>query len=120
MFDHSTFYAIAAGAAVAALLLLVAHVLLWPYQSQLHIVAKYTVGVACLNLGITLAAVLLADVRMALVVWAVSGTGGVVIASCWWLRGVIAQRREVRGEILELMDRARGRHGTGERGTEGD
>lgn len=72
--------AIAAGAALTALLLAGSHLWLWETRSGLWLVWRYAIGVAALNAGCTLSALLLNDIRLAVVPWCIAGAGGLVVA----------------------------------------
>lgn len=74
------FGAILAGGGLAALLLAGAHLGLWEKRSGLWLVWRYTIGVASLNAGVSLVALLLGDVRLAVVPWCVAVVGGGVVA----------------------------------------
>lgn len=73
------FAAIAAGGALAALLLTCVHLGFWEERSGMWLPKRYTIGVACLNAGIDLTALLLGDVRLAVVPWCIAAMGGGVI-----------------------------------------
>lgn len=85
--------AIFLGSCLASALLILSHLALW--QRRLSLSARYTVGVACIGVGVTISAALLAEWIVAIVFWPVAGAGGATVVVLHWWR---AQRNEPPGE----------------------
>lgn len=86
------FQAIFSGALLTLILLVTAHFILWPYRMIMRRVHSYVVGVTCIGMGVTLAAFLMEHWIVAITFWAVTGPGGLAIASAWLIRWMIAER----------------------------
>lgn len=78
--------AILAGGALAALLLACVHLGFWEQRTGMWLPKRYTIGVACLNAGIDLAALLLGDLRLALVPWFIAIFGGLTVVGLHFWR----------------------------------
>src|SRR5687768_13587179 len=96
--------AILIGCLVAGLYLALAHVLCWGKGEPL---AAYTIGTVGLNLGVTVAGVILKDTRLMVVPWVVSIAGGSVVVLCWQVRGwweEWGRRNKLAKQVLEYAD----------------
>lgn len=87
------FQAIVAGGLVAAVLLTLCHLLLWEARPNLALVPRYTIGVACLNLGVTVTGWILGFWLLPIVVWSIAGMGGAAVASLHIWREAVTRRR---------------------------
>lgn len=101
------FQAVFAGSFLTCILLIVAHVALWPYRDRMRRVHSYIVGTACIGVGITLTALLLQQWIIAITFWSVAGPGGFAIAAAWWIRGV-GVREEGVSIADDIIARAKG------------
>lgn len=106
------FASVLAGAILSTALLLAAHLGLWPHRARVHPVAAYTIGTTCLGLGATVTAGLLDIWLIAITFWTLAGCGGALIASCWWVRGALAERDAKRGRADTLIAAAQDDDGT--------
>lgn len=103
------FTAAFAGGGVAATLLTLAHLLWWDSRPNLPLVARYTIGVACLNTGLIVTGAILADLRLVVLPWIIAGIGGAVVAVLHlWRHQQSAYR------TINLVRRAIGRQGAGD------
>jgi hypothetical protein len=80
------FEAIFTGSFLTFVLLVAAHLILWPYRARLRRVHSYVVGVSMIGVGVTMTAFLLGQWIIAITFWAVSGPGGFAVIVAWWLR----------------------------------
>lgn len=97
--------AIFAGAMLSACVLLIEHIVLWPYQHQITKQKAYVIGVATIGLGILLSAALLGDWRIAIAFGCVSGLGGAVVTGAYWYREIEEQRKKSREIAARIKTR---------------
>lgn len=90
------------GSCLASALLTLSHLALW--QRRLSLSARYTVGVACIGVGVTISAALLAEWIIAIVFWPVASAGFATVVVLHWWR---AQRNEPSGETCAAFEAGR-------------
>jgi hypothetical protein len=86
------FQSIFTGSLLTLVLLVTSHLLLWPYRKIVRRVHAYVIGTTCIGVGVTLAAFLMGEWIIAITFWAVTGPGGLAIASAWLIRWIIEER----------------------------
>ena len=100
------FQAIFAGSFLTLTLLVAFHFLLWPYRKIMRRVHSYVVGTACIGVGVTLAAFLMDQWIVAITFWAVTGPGGLAVASAWLIRWIIDERAGGASMAARIIQRA--------------
>ena len=100
------FQAIFAGSLLTLVLLITAHLLLWPYRTIMRRVHSYVVGTTCIGVGVTLAAFLMGQWVIAITFWAVAGPGGCAVASAWLIRWIVEERAAGNGMAARIIQRA--------------
>ena len=96
------------GGCLAALINIAAHVTLYD-KPNLPPVARYTIGLAGVNLGLMLTGALLDDMRLVILPWIVAGMVGAPISALYlWRHQQDATR------TINLVRRARGNQGVGD------
>lgn len=90
------------GAAVAAALLTAEHLALYPVRDTLHPTARYTLGVAALGIGHTVACALVGDARAAWRLWAVVAAGGGAVLAGYAARGELPGRDEIEEAVRDV------------------
>ena len=80
------FEAVFAGSFLTFILLITAHLILWPYRARMRRVHSYTVGTFLIGVGVTMTAFLLGQWIIAITFWCVTGPGGFAVIIAWWLR----------------------------------
>ena len=95
------FLDILVGALVTSLLLIIAHIALWPYRDRMHRVHNYVVGVSCISVGMLTASALMQQWIVFVTFVCVTLPGGLSIMAAWWVRGLNktpADRISARGD----------------------
>lgn len=95
-----------AGSLLTLILLITAHLLLWPYRKIMRRVHSYVVGTTCIGVGITLAAFLMGEWIIAITFWAVAGPGGLAIATAWLIRWIVEERAQGDSMAAHIIQRA--------------
>lgn len=87
------FQAIVAGGSLTSVVLAILHLLLWEARPNMKLVPRYTIGVAVINLGLTVTGWLLGVWIIPIAAWGVAGMGGAVVGALHLWREAKAQRR---------------------------
>jgi hypothetical protein len=97
------------GGLLAVLILVPLHLRLWEWRPVLPLVARYAIGVACLNVGIGVAGAILENAALIFVPWVVAGMAGVAVGALHlWRYQQDAHR------AINLIRRAIGQRGAGD------
>ncbi|MBK9944238.1 MAG: hypothetical protein IPP13_21770 [Kouleothrix sp.] len=99
--------AMAAGALSTLMLLIAAHLALWPYRNRMPRPASYIVGTSCSGAGLLLFSSL-TDLWIVFIAFvAILLPGGLSIIAAWWLRSVFDT---LPADSLDLDERMREGH----------
>ncbi|MBK9944345.1 MAG: hypothetical protein IPP13_22320 [Kouleothrix sp.] len=99
--------AMAAGSLTTLMLLIAAHLALWPYRNRMPRPASYIVGTSCSGAGLLLFSSL-TDLWIVFIAFvAIVLPGGLSIIAAWWLRSVFDT---LPADSLDLDERMREGH----------